>query len=928
MRWSTRLRGIGLLILLACHLVSSYHSQDYQIWDWGDRERKRIEHQPLQHQGWQEEGDKENNVFNHAVEHTLYRGHFDEDAVHEPVNLRRPSKDVSVTRWPSKGYLYIDDLITAEPSILGPRHHSVNQHLDINNGKHRADKDSDVTTSPITSNEEEDEDDEGGRTSNINVLNVSSKDSPYALINKYFSEREDNYEEKQSAYKKAVESGEIINTIKDVEPDDVWLSDGGLLVLKGGVSRFSARNGATSDRRKWLDNPWEPLDDYEAPYREPILPPPDFIPNDTGVGVPLPPDDEEYKSIYKRKPKKERALQDNEIKSLPPTAKKKIKEHLPYIFTKDDKSYLIKQGSPPPSIKFDPILDEEKYISEMENFRPERRLLPQHSPQPHGAQLNIPNELLLLKTKPLLVDHPSSQPNLVTILPPSLQGQPLASPSPLITPPTEHTSTEEPITTSTTTVASNTVSSLPPLAQTTPLSTIGPSYSRPSPTQTSGYYVSTSTPSSYSFAFQSSYKSKPLIVKNRARAVLPTLSPPTETAGKGEIKREIKPIKSTISPLEQITTPMYTTRRSPALGTTAFYNPIITTISPVFKPAPDITTLKSTPITIAIHNGGSGNHKLPQITPTTIKVTSPRHQNNQEEDINSLNVYKTLTPRIKNPAEAKYYKRQPLINSINTSVRDKNKSSSFPSNVSPPYHHIIPSPPQIPEGSFSPTISAHVVTPTPTILTLPPRDPETIFKKLSKEFTFGKKLFPNETPQTTHHSLPPSSNEIFSNEISDNDVGARRRASVVSGGNSYYLHNKGRGRHVRKLPQYHFTVGKFPSNPFIALKRKLAARNKKDKKRKRHFFRPWHSSKLASDSATVATNAISKLARPPTPTSIQRQLPFRQRHLRHQGGNGDGKIYVTRRPRYLSSVRRSGHGYASFFCGGKGCKSWGYTFRA
>ena len=202
MRWSTRLRGIGLLILLACHLVSSYHSQDYQIWDWGDRERKRIEtYQPLQQQqqqeGWQEE-EGGNNIFNNAVHPTLYREQFDETAavVHEPVNLRRPSQDVSITRWPSKGYLYIDDLITAEPSILGPRHHSlVNQHLDINNvGKHNTDKDRDAGTSSNTRNDEDEDDENNGRTSSINVLNVSSKDSPYALINKYFSEREDNYE--------------------------------------------------------------------------------------------------------------------------------------------------------------------------------------------------------------------------------------------------------------------------------------------------------------------------------------------------------------------------------------------------------------------------------------------------------------------------------------------------------------------------------------------------------------------------------------------------------------------------------------------------------------------------------------------------------------------------------------------------------------
>jgi hypothetical protein len=33
------------------------------------------------------------------------------------------------------------------------------------------------------------------------------------------------------------------------------------------------KGGSTSDREE-LDNPWKPLDDYEAPYREPKLPPP------------------------------------------------------------------------------------------------------------------------------------------------------------------------------------------------------------------------------------------------------------------------------------------------------------------------------------------------------------------------------------------------------------------------------------------------------------------------------------------------------------------------------------------------------------------------------------------------------------------------------------------------------------------------------
>ena len=59
----------------------------------------------------------------------------------------------------------------------------------------------------------------------------------------------------------------------------VWLADDSLLVLKG---------GSTPDRDDF-DNPWRPIDDFEAPYREPVLPPPDFDPDslDIGVGVPI-----------------------------------------------------------------------------------------------------------------------------------------------------------------------------------------------------------------------------------------------------------------------------------------------------------------------------------------------------------------------------------------------------------------------------------------------------------------------------------------------------------------------------------------------------------------------------------------------------------------------------------------------------------------
>ena len=177
MRWSTKLQGIGLLMLLACHLVSSYNSEDYQIWDWRDRQRKRSDRQSLR---WQEP--EREDVFDKTIEFVPTEG-FYEDNVLKVSNNKPP--EVSITRWPGGNYLYTDGLITAEPSIIDLRHNTINQHLDRNSGN--TDSDGDVKISNT---------DEGGagRTSNINVLNVSSKDSPYALINKYFSDREDNYE--------------------------------------------------------------------------------------------------------------------------------------------------------------------------------------------------------------------------------------------------------------------------------------------------------------------------------------------------------------------------------------------------------------------------------------------------------------------------------------------------------------------------------------------------------------------------------------------------------------------------------------------------------------------------------------------------------------------------------------------------------------
>jgi len=111
-------------------------------------------------------------------------------------------------------------------------------------------------------------------------LNVSDKDSPYALIDKYFPERESYFYQNKNKFLAEYEEGQAKKTdIGNLDPSEVWLADSSLLVLKG---------GSTADRDGY-DDLWEPLDDFQAPYREPVLPPPDFNPEtlDIGVGVPM-----------------------------------------------------------------------------------------------------------------------------------------------------------------------------------------------------------------------------------------------------------------------------------------------------------------------------------------------------------------------------------------------------------------------------------------------------------------------------------------------------------------------------------------------------------------------------------------------------------------------------------------------------------------
>ena len=263
----------------------------------------------------------------------------------------------------------------------------------------------------------EDDNDDKKHHKKVATLNVSSKDSPYALINEFFAEREENYDEKAKKFEEDVMKG-WKKPVEDLRPEEVWLSEGGLLVLKGGF---------TSDDN---DESWNPLDDYQAPYREPVLPPVNFIPNDTGVGVPLPPEEEDEVT---------EPVQETDIKTLPrPTD----------------------------------LFDEEKYISQVENF---------HSARNAEKYFTSPKVSKLTTKKPVIIKVPEPVPS-----------------SPVVTTPApKHITTSQ----------------IPPVV-------------------TTGYFVSTSTPNSYSFAFHHKarqFHPSPRITKATTPAPPPVSAPLVET---------------------------------------------------------------------------------------------------------------------------------------------------------------------------------------------------------------------------------------------------------------------------------------------------------------------------------------------------------------------------------------------------------------
>ncbi len=87
---------------------------------------------------------------------------------------------------------------------------------------------------------------------------MTHPDSPYGLIQDVLPSKTNRKRPQEVAVNQ-------LFTHPGVPAEDVWLNDGALLVLRGGTT-----NSAESPT-------WPPLDDYQAPYREPILAPSNIL---------------------------------------------------------------------------------------------------------------------------------------------------------------------------------------------------------------------------------------------------------------------------------------------------------------------------------------------------------------------------------------------------------------------------------------------------------------------------------------------------------------------------------------------------------------------------------------------------------------------------------------------------------------------------
>ena len=215
----------------------------------------------------------------------------------------------------------------------------------------------------------------------------------------------------------------------------VWLADESLLVLKG---------GSTPDR-SGFDSPWSPIDNFQAPYREPVLPPPDFDPDtlDIGVGVPI------ETLVRERARTRDSQTPPPATPTAPPTTPAPAPPPRPRVTPPPaaaDPLQPYKEEVAAGREEFRQFLDDvSQFISDMENF---------HSVKQQSASKT------LVRTLP----PPPPSPAPVTVTP-----APLPSPAPTPSPayPISYTSPNARVFLSTNYI-SHTSTSLPPVSSTLP----------------------------------------------------------------------------------------------------------------------------------------------------------------------------------------------------------------------------------------------------------------------------------------------------------------------------------------------------------------------------------------------------------------------------------------------------------------------------